>query len=351
MKVKGIKIDKIADHQDLSYPRYKVLGLKNRQSYLICQQKSLLLLIEKSKRIYSKKFIRFVRSILYIKNKNFYLIETTQNCLYVKEINKKPPYMILRANPETSRGQGLKYSEQKSRVIFVRDFNGIVIFNTNTMKVERALKQTFGGMIRSLSFFGEKDDKMIFLTLDGFVALNSLIMDRKKVSSLDTRKSQNRNLIDYFKIAESGFNNEVGKTVVACPKNQRILVEMTFLDSTTSRFLVFRLRDNKLYLMLNFDARPTHQPGRRRLKYCVSLIGYREFEEADHLLFLTCVGKLNSNVMQVEIFGYNLENHTVARLNEFDEKFDEPVPTSIERFQQKFYFVCENFCIYEVRIL
>ena len=170
-------VEEVRDHSDLQEPdllKLSLIGFKNPTSYLIGTTTTGIKLIENKIQTYAADHLpgdpnQFC-GIIYISHLNCYLL-VFEARIYRKDINENPAYVFMDLNCGSRIG-ALKYLALNKRLIFPKDGKNLAVLNLDTKQVEIEIEVEVNwirGFIQSLAIFPNNENKIAFLTSEGWL--------------------------------------------------------------------------------------------------------------------------------------------------------------------------------------
>ena len=291
------------------------IALKNPKSYLIGTEERGLKVIERDAQVFSGKLHendRFLCDVVYCPAMNCYFLASLK-MLYRKDINDRTPYRWMKIDFRGRIGAYLRYSSLNQRLMVVKGGTRIAVINPKTKKIEIVLEKSVGGIIKDFRVFGEQENRVVAVTVQG-----SLI-----AYSLDFKNQR----------GEVAFNEalkkmwEHGLSIAVCSRNEYVCVEIeSKWDSC--KMSVFRLEEESLVQVACLDL---HKK-KIHAKYALEFLGYAD----RHLLW---VGLSWENNGVAEVYNYDLESKKLKELEKKREQHQENRPLKLHRLGDKLYYV------------
>ena len=285
------------------------LGMKNKESFMIATkgfrlfedgyQVSSGLLPNKSR----------IREIAYNPYFNCYFISSFDK-LYKKTIDNKPLFPFLGIN---CGGRCLISSHLHQRLFIKRDFETITMINLKTKKIELKLEKTIGDKIIDFRMFGDKDNRFVCLTKDGYVILYGLDYAKK------------RGVTSHLELDLIEFRQEKLLTLELCDKKEYALIEIATAPDYSSRMVVLKLTQDGLTKMEELD----HYRQYHGLQYTLGCLGYF----GSHILW---VGLTFDR--QLHVYDYDIEANELKELADFRTSYEEFAAYHLHRIGNKFYY-------------
>ena len=222
------------------------IALKNRKSYLTGTQKKHLKLVENNETVYQEKLpveFAFLLDMIYIPAMDCYFLHYHHK-LYRKDIDDQPPYMYMNIFCGVRFGACFRYSETHQRLIINKNEKIISAVNLEAKELEIEVKKSVGDSIIDFRIFGEKDERAIAFTKDGYIVLYSFDFRQK------TGEVVSHSQIELF-----GGRAEWPKSISVCSKGEYPLIEIGewYKPYLCSRMLVYKIGGKTLTKMVTVD--------------------------------------------------------------------------------------------------
>ena len=295
------------------------LALKDHSSYLIGTVFRGLKLIENGAQVYSANLPEennFFFDIYYVPPPLNYYLLIFKDQIFRKDINHKPPYLFMKLACCSRWGASLRYSKLLQRLIIRKDFNKISVINLKTRKLEIQCKKDIGQEIADFRLFGEKDNRVISVTRDGYILLYNLDFDKK------------RGVVGHYRIEVMSERTEEAISVALCEKSEYVFVELGNHDLETTyscRFLVLKMSSNTFVKEAIIEQ--NQRPGQKTLFEPFRYVG-------NHIL---CVG-LSKIHGAAQLFDYDVETKEFKEIEQKRVSHRESWPLKLCRFGHTFYY-------------
>ena len=319
-----VKIQQLA-HFDIKQTLYSQastsMAFKDNNCFMICTRDFRMRIIEKGSEVFVGDFERVVyglSDIIYCKVLDCYLFSLGGK-IYRKDINKEPYFMFMDEGCGTSIGASFRYSELHERLIIPKDSTKIAAINLETKEVELEILKEDGDEIMDFQLHGLGEDKVASLTQDGHLFVSEL--------NYFFKKGEIYSLVAIELIKE---RHEHAETVVVCPKNRYIFVEIYRSQEPhiCSRMMIFWYKKRKLKLCARID------------QFGGDLAGCKSA--------MTCLGYFNNNVVFLglslvkdgitQLYCYNIHNNKFEELKGARVEHQELDPTKIHRVGSDYYY-------------
>ena len=295
------------------------LALKNQTSYLIGTSERGLKVIERDNQVFSGKLPEDnldIIDLVYVPSINSYLF-CSWTMLYRKEINHRPPYRWMAVRFGGRIGGFLRGPPLHHRLVINKQGESIALINPKTRKVEIAIKNNFRATIFDFKLFGEKEDRVAAVTVNGYVIVYNIDFDGKRGvvahyhEQLDTRKLN-------------------GLSIAVCPRNEYLCVEIE-ADRYSSRILIFQLTVNSL---IQKACISTRRQG-IKTKFALEWLGYFGND-------MFWVGLPYGDNAVAQVYDYDRGAQELKELEEMREVHQEDRPVKLIRLGDKLYYTGRN---------
>ena len=234
--------------------------------------------------------------------------------LYRKDIDAKPPYVCLSIECGYRYGACLRYSEVHQRLIFNKDDTNLAVFNPKTKRIEVVLKKSFGEEICDFRLFGRQEDRVAAVTEDGHVILYSLGYGNK------------RGVMAHYQ-EEMRKSSESAMTFAVCVKNEYVFVEFENRQRC-SRMVILKLTLDGLVKTASIDQ----ESQKLSEKWALDCFGY----SGKHILWVGLSREAGNG--GVHLFDYETEAKKLRELVDKRVSHFEKNPNSMLRFGDKIYY-------------
>ena len=247
--------------------RWTFIGFQNPTSYALGTSNRGLKVLDESKIVYYKELPGGgqLRDIVYVDHLNCYLL-SYRDIIFRKDIDTKDPYPIMNLHCCRRFGASFRYSKLNTRLITCwRNF--VYVVNVDRKQVEIVIKRSNLMGVEDFRIFGEKENKLVFLSSTGFVHLFSISYSLKKICRDQSYK------IKLDSVSESALS------VAVCDKGQYILAGLA--DQSTfrsSRLIILRVDGRSLVKLATLDL----QYGRIGMQYALEFFG----SAGNHILWV-----------------------------------------------------------------
>ena len=215
-----------------------LLAMKNPTSFLIGTSTKGLKLIEQGAQIYSARFPGHpgaLTEIVYIDSLDSYLLAYDSQ-IYRKDIDYHPPYLFLDHSCGLVPGASFRYSSLSEKLIISLYSNHIGVVDLRRKQVEIAIQKMRLEMIQDLTLFGEKNNKVAYITYGGKINVYSFNF---KLRKLYGRSSLGLGFI--------GDQRVFGKSLAVCKQNQYIFVCLrTGYPNGSCRIVMIKIKGRAL---------------------------------------------------------------------------------------------------------
>ena len=219
-------------HYDPDYP--SELAIKNHSSFFIATHKTGAVLVENRAVVYSDeckiKDEDYLCDIIYIKDLDCYLMLAAYS-LYRKDIDDQPPYRFMELKHSVRYRSCLRYSGL-NKMLILSDFEGdVFLIDLKRKQIQFKAKKRPGRFMLAFKLFGEKENKMITLTNEGYIIIHAVSYQMRKVLGIQKIK----------------FSDPGGRSIAVCDQNHLVLVQ------GHDRMILFKLEANSLTQIACFD--------------------------------------------------------------------------------------------------
>ena len=215
--------------------------------------------------------------------------------LYRKDIDDKPPYFFMDIECSYRRGACFRYSDLNKRLIINKDGLNISLINPKTKKIEVFAKKDIGGRIKDFRLFGEKENRVVAVTEEGYVYLYSFGYENKM------------GLVGHYQEELSEQRRESTRSIAVCQKNEYVFVEVSQSSNPflCSRMIILKLSQSQdiLAKIASIDQY-SQQIG---YKYELECLGY----VGSHIVW---IGLTGGSKRLIQVFDYDLETQQFREL-------------------------------------
>ena len=159
--------------------RGTLLALKNHSSFLIGTSKKGLKVVEKGTLKYKDRLQWNLIDMIYAESPDCYFLLYNES-IYRKNIDDEPPSIFLKIGCELQIGKSLQFSNLYEKLVICNNKVSISAINVHTKEIEIDLPKKRGFGISFFKLFGEREDRVISGTSDGYVFLARLDYPTKK---------------------------------------------------------------------------------------------------------------------------------------------------------------------------
>ena len=317
-------VNKIKDQstEEIIGGHWTHLALKNPACYLIATMTKGLRLIDNTELLYSAKLPvsgeAWLNDLIYIKSKDCYLMNLNHK-IYKKDIDRKPPTLLLDLKCGNRVGASFKYSEVHDRLIVNMYWKRIGVVDLLHEKVEFTVDLYSGTNITDFRVFGEWEDRVICITADGFIFLMKLNYPQKVGSIADFH---NMELIESRK--------EKGASVAVCKKDRFVFVEIGCQKEPfyCSRIAIFEITSGSLVKKVMVDRFQQEIVGKLALS-CYSYIDN----------YIIWVGLAGGEDGVAQVYSYETTSGVLKELEEKRVSHRELNPVKLNRYNKSFYYI------------
>ena len=321
-----IAVERVRDWkgEDNIGDRVTHIAMKNHNSYLVGTYGSGLQVVESGEQVYSGELPiddNFLRDIVYVPLVKSYFIASRYKP-YRKAINDKPPSLYMDVLCGSRYGAYLRYSEINQKLIINKDRKNISVINPKTKKIDIEVKKIVGKDVRDFRLFGEKENRVVAVTWDGYLLLYGLKYAQRSGSLISNQ---------HLELIEERM--ERPKSIAVCEKNKYVFLEIgqSHNPFICSRLVILKLSYNTFTKMASIDQF-SQKIGE---KYAFECFGYAE----RHILW---VGLSRENNGFVQIYSYDTQAGELRELEDKRIKHQECEPYKLHRVREKFYYTGKN---------
>ena len=295
------------------------VALKDHNSFLIATDSQGLKVFEKGILVFSGELPEGdiqIFDAIYIPALNSYLLASRSE-LYRKDINVKRPYLYLSVECSSRYGSYFRYSKLQERLIVNQNTCYISVINPVTRKTEIVIQKGVRWDINDFRLFGENEDRVVSVNLEGHIVLYSL------------NYAQKRGVVSVYQEKLMKVRYEELRSTSVCQKNQYVCVEVgtTIRPFYSSRMIILKICQEGLIKTASIDLL-NHRIGR---KWALESIGYAGI----HILWVGLSWK-NNGFLQV--FDFNSETDELREIEQKRENHQENWPVKLHRLDDKFYY-------------
>ena len=295
------------------------LAVKNEDSYMIGNTKKGLKLFEDRVEVFARAWTEGLKlfDIIYINHQNCYLL-CTNEALYRKDIDDKPPYAILTLNYYDWAQIKVRYSQKSKRLITTRDPKKISVVNLARKQREMEVNKPQGGYIIDFRLFGKNDEKIVSITIDGYVYLHILKYDSRKLCACN-----------HLKLELHEKEREQALSIAVCDKGKYALIELDGSNDlgVTIRLLVVKIDFNQITNTAIFEPGIQHPSSIRALECC----GYLR----EQIVWLALT---ESDLSVAQIYQYNTITSALAQRQQLRMMNKESFPQRVQRIGNSFFY-------------
>ena len=320
-KLKGFNEEEICVIGDRSH-----LAIKDHESYLIGTAGERLRVIEDNQVVYCDAFSEYyapLKDVVYVEHLNCYLLDFN-SAIYRKDIDDQPPYFYMDVKGSKREGASLKYSRISQRLIVNNDDRNISVVNLEQKFVEMEVEvSSNNNPIQDFRIFGENEEKVLSVTVDGVLSLHNFDYSQTKRFTLDESK------IDLLK-----ERTESVYSLAVCDKGRFVMVHLQAKNDGVgcfSRIIVSNLRGSKFQQMTTLDLY-SQQLGRNLALECCGYVG-------SHVLW---VGLSIHRKKMAHLYDLNSDTGELRELEQKRVKHLEWRPCKIYRRGPDLYFTGMN---------
>ena len=299
---------------DLTY-----IYMKNPTSYMIGTDEKGIKVIEEGAEIYSGTLPgeeAWLRDIIYISHLNCYLM-ADESKLYRKDIDEKPPYLLMEVKCGLRVGACFRYSNLHERLVIIKDEKNISTVNLETKEIEIEVVKKFEDSIRDLKLFGEKQDRVVCITYNCHILLYELDFEENEGSA-----------IDHFNLKRVQGRGECGSSIAVCDKGKYVLAEIgAGHPEICCRMVIFEIKDDTLEKKA-FINRFSQEIG---VKLAIDCYGYADG-------FVLWAGlSLDDNAL-IQVYAYDIEKEEFLELESKRVSHQEDYPVKVHQLGDEFYY-------------
>ena len=237
-----LEIETVSGHkaEGLIGGDWTYMAVKNHENYIIGTDEKGIKIIKNGSQIYCSKLPEeeeALRDLIYIEPMDSYLMDHDGK-LYRKDIDEHPPHIFMDIKCGATFGACFRYSSINQRLIICKDGTKISVVNLENKKIEIQVTKSVGEDIMDFCIVGKEEDRVICVTLDGYLVLYKLNYSEKTGVVVSHRKVQMDEL-----------REESPQSIAICEKNQYLVLEIAGrMDDSRkcSRMMIFRVTEDKL---------------------------------------------------------------------------------------------------------
>ena len=305
------------------------VAFKDRDSYLIGSSANQLTLFENKEQIYSGElpglstlfsFSIALSDMIYYKPMKCYLIDYDSK-LYRKDVNKEPAYIYMYLDCGARVGSSFLYSDLHERLIVNKESKNIAVVNPRKKVVEIDIRKSVGEKIWDFKLLGERDERVVALTNDGYILLYNLNIGKREGKRGGKFK---------LNLLKERFEMPVAVTV--CSKHEFICIEVARAKYpyTCSRMMVLRIEGEEIFMKAILDQHGL-EVGE---KYALACFGYFGTKR---ILFLGL--SLGRDGGYLQVFDYDKEASELKELEGKSLKHLESNPVKVHKVEGSFYYI------------
>ena len=306
------------------------LAIKDETTYMAAITSRGFKLVSDNNQIYSKRFsreTRHFRQVLYINHLDCFLILLPNGKLYKKDIDQADPYPFLELNELTSGYQyNLKYSTASKKLILLKDWVYIAVFNLERKKEEVcvSVQAHYGDPVIDFKIFGKEENMVVSATRKGHLNLHIFNLGMKKV--LATNHFEIKNV--------SKDKNESLNSISACGVSEYFAVEVGSGLFALSRILVFRRSMNRLIKMAELDLSSQKISESSGLRF--------GGQAAEHFLWVVFN---HSNPYVTQFYHYNSVLNELREVDKRKTYSFNALPRELHRINNVFFYPSSSGCL------
>ena len=316
-EVKNHKEDGIIG-KDMTY-----LAVKNSNTYMMLTRRRGLKVIVSNNEVYSAPLpaeINNIEEFCYVDYLDCFLLENKGN-LYRKDLDSYPPYLFFGNQKEEIHSTRLRYSKINRRILLMSEFKGeatMIIINLQAKRNEFTfnMKKDKRDSMTDFRHFGEKENKLILLTMAGRVILRVLNYSHKKILL------QNR-----FDIELKEDRGELGFSLAVSDNNQYAVIELLTGYDRSSRLLLFGIKDDVIRLKAVHDHYSSQNPAHYQLKFWAKFGG--------HFLW---VGLALTGHEKAEVYDFDEKLGTLRELQDKRVSHEENWPSNLHKVGNEIFY-------------
>ena len=158
---------------------HSLVAVKDHTSYLMVTNMRGLYLSKSRIKIYSQKFEKFIKDLIYIEDYDAYFL-CVGNKIYRKDNDRKPPYLFMNFSCGYRVAACFRYSKVNRRLIANLDGKFITVINLDTKEVEIMIDDPDPENLYDFQILGEKEDQVLSATVENNIILYRLDYINKK---------------------------------------------------------------------------------------------------------------------------------------------------------------------------
>ena len=311
-------------------------AMKNPTSYAIGPYQKKIIIIENGAQLCSKRLpgeFPIIFGMIYVKPLNAYLIQL-KNKIYRKDIDTNDPYVFLDVRCGV-KANAIRYSDIHNRLIINKEETSVAVINLETKDIEFQVEKDKGNMIRGLKFVGQEQNKLVSVTLDGFVSLYELDFE-KKVGFITS----------YLKLNVKMAASQKVTSMAVCDRGQYVLVnygsilrERDVDQAIPSSIAILKVEGNFLVKKAEIELLSS----KMRWCQCLECCGY----SGSHVMWL---GLTRGESGFTQMYDYNMETNELKELLDKRMIHKEKTPLNIHRIGNDFYYCGRDGKLMKLRI-
>ena len=292
------------------------LAMKNTVSYMIVTAEKGLKVIEKNSQIYSGVHFQGkipITNLLYIDSLDCYLM-FRQSKIYRKNINKRPPFPFfeLSKSPLVTYGRVL-YSKFNKKILFYANETrkALLVVGLERKQKEVDFSLPVQGRMSGLKLFGEKQNRLIWLGINGGVYISTINFELRKICSFGKTQLEKR-------------DHESLSSVVVCSKQKfAFLYVESRMRPMPGKVVVLRIFMNRVEFRTAIET-----------KFDNFSTQFGEYF-AGHALLLG----FSTHKMSIFLYDYDPGSDQLRELEAKRVSYTEHSLTEILKVRNKFYFI------------
>ena len=294
-----------------------LIAIKNHSSYMVATIEKGIVVGEKAMILYSEPFTKYIKDLIYIDDYDAYFL-CVDNKLYRKDIDGKPPYLLMNFSCGFRVAACFRYSKINKRLIANMDGKLISVINLDTKEVEALINDPDLINLYDFKLVGEFEDRVISARKDNILLLYKIDYLKKKGEVTTKLK------LPVFELRE-----EQVKTLSICPKKEYVFMEIGQVNSALcSRMFLVRLIGDTLTVTRKIDL----YPEKLGVKIALECFGYL----GHHILW---VGLTKGKNGQAMMFDYDTETQHLRELKRVRAPHKELGPVQMVKLGQDFYYI------------
>ena len=351
---------------------WTLLAMKNESNFLIGTHQKGIILVKNGQEVYVENLPEKgerLWDMVYASGQDCYFM-CHNGKLYKKTNDQLPPTLVATLEFGFRVGACMKYSPKKDKLIVNAGGTKLSVLNPSTGRVDMVMPSCHDDGIRDFELFGSNENKVVYITMEGYVAVAKYSESNKQGSTIlkhDIPLKEDRN--------EKGLSIRVcSKNKIVCAGLARELkdpianlndliggliggigdlgglggiggvpglpgISKPITKPVMSRYMVFEINHSGLIVRACLDC--YHQEIGR-----VHGLGFFDYI-GDRALF---VG-LGSDQGKVHILEYNTRSGQLKELEQYRVSCCEHDPVHILKFGNKFYYTGRNSNLVKLTIL